>query len=417
MLARMTARDAELHQPDHVRAAILAAVSPLPPRPVAVADAAGLVLAEDLVAGFDLPPFAAAAMDGFAVRSNDLAPGATRLTIVGPSLAGRPWSGSVRTGQAASVATGAMIPQGADVVIPLEEAEANDEATVTVRGPVAAGRHVRRAGEDAPGGTLIVRAGEVLGPGQLVAASAVGRTTLLVLPRPVVAVLPTGDEVRSGGTGLSAGQVYDAISAPVAALIRDAGGEPRTHAAAPDHPRALLTALRHAASEADAVVTTGGVSEGTRDLVGRLADSSIVGVEVQRFRVAIRPGRPFAFGRAFGVPLFGLPGNPGAALVAFEEFVRPAILALRGRPGVTRREVEAELVTGIPRAPDRTSLLPCRAWLDQGRLSVRTLGRGAITSLAASNGWVVVPAGEGELPAGSTVRVRLLFEPDDAAPP
>jgi len=412
----MGPRVVELQQPEQVLAAILATLSALPPRAVPVAGAAGLVLAEDLVAGFDLPPFRTSAMDGFAVRSNDVAAGPARLDVVGNSLAGRPWNGEVGPGQATAVATGAVVPEGADAVVPLEEAEAV-EGTVTVRGPVPEGRNVRPVGEDASAGTLVVRAGAILGPERLAAASALGRTTVLVHPRPLVAVLPTGDEVRPAGAELSAGQVFDAISAPLAALIRDAGGEPRTHGAAPDHPQALLTALRHAASGADAVITVGGVSEGLRDLVGRLADGPIPAVEVRRFRVAIRPGRPFVFGRAFGLPLFGLPGNPGAALVAFEELVRPAILALQGRPGVTRPSVEAELGGSLRRSPDRTWLLPCRVRFELDRLVVHPLEGRTISSLAAAQGWLRIPPGDGELPAGSTVRVRLLFERADAPGP
>jgi molybdopterin molybdotransferase len=269
---------------------------------------------------------------------------------------------------------------------------------------------VRTPGEDVRAGETILDAGTVLGPGQLAAAAALGMRDLMVHPRPRVAVLPTGDEIRSPGEPLGAGQIYDAVSAPLALLIREVGALALPFGPAPDEPRALAAAVREAGAAADAVVTIGGVSVGPMDLICRLPG---VGDEIRGFRLALRPAKPFAFGRAFGVPLFGLPGNPGAALVAFEELVRPALLAMLGKDPSVRPAVRATLAEPLVQKAGRLHLVRAEVWREGGRLWARAAGdQGAamIHSLARAQAWAAIPPDIEELPAGAEVQVRLLVD-------
>lgn len=401
-----------LVDPARMRALAVGAVSPLRPRRVELVEAAGLVLAEDVVAAEGLPRFDNAAMDGHAVRAADTLRAPVRLRVTGRAYAGRGEGGSVGPGAAVAIATGAPVPAGADAVAPLEETEAEDEGeAVLIRSPVEPGANVRRAGEDVAAGAVVVPAGTVIGPGQAAGAAACGLAAVSVHPRPRVAILPTGDEVRPAGTPLEPGQLYDAATVPLAMLVREAGGVACPAPPAPDEPAGLLEALRAAAGAADAVLTVGGVSTGERDLVRALRGG---GCEVRPFQVALRPARPFALGRAFGVPLFGLPGNPAAALAAFEELVRPALLAMLGRPPLPRSSVRAVLAEPFWQRPGRLHLVRAEVWRQGERLLARPAGRqgaGMIHSLAAANAWAVIPPEAGELPAGAEIEVRLLTDP------
>ncbi|HXF57857.1 MAG TPA: gephyrin-like molybdotransferase Glp [Actinomycetota bacterium] len=396
---------------EDVRALVLSSVAPLPPRQVPLAEAGGLVLAEPVVAPFDLPPFPNAAMDGFAVRSADTAPAPAALRLVGEALAGRPFGGRVGPGEAVAVATGAVLPEGADAVVPLEEASVQGERVV-VGQPVPPGRHVRGRGEDVRAGEVLLPAGTVLGPGQVAAAAATGREAVAVHPRPRAAVVPTGDEVVPAGRTPGPGQVHDAVSPALAVLVGEVGAVPLLRPVAPDDPGRLLDALEEAAARSDVLVTVGGASRGERDLVSRL-EAGEAG-RVVSFRVALRPAKPFAFGRAFGVPLFGLPGNPASALAAFEELVRPALLAMMGRRPATRPSVRAFLAEDFEQRPGRLHLVRAEAWREGGRLLVRPAGRqgaGMVHSLARANAWMVVGPEVTSLPAGAEVEVRLLTDP------
>jgi molybdopterin molybdotransferase len=392
-----------------VRAEVLGCVRPLPPRPVPLEEAGGLVLAEPVVAPFDLPPFPNAAMDGFALRAADTEGAPTSLRLVGRALAGRPFPRPLGPGEAVAIATGGVLPEGADAVVPVEDARVDGDRVAVAR-PVERGRHVRVRGEDVRAGEMVLPPGAVLGPGQVAAAAALGLEAVPVRPRPRVAVLPTGDEVVPAGRPLGPGQVHDAVSAPLALLLRELGAVPALRPVVPDDPSALLAALREAAREADALLTVGGVSTGERDLVGRLREEE---VRVRAFRVALRPARPFAFGEAFGVPLFGLPGNPASALAAFEELVRPALLAMMGRAPHLRPPVRAALAEDLEQPPGRLHLVRAEVWREGDRLLARPAGRqgaGMVHSLARANAWMVVGPEVSRLPAGAEVEVRLLTE-------
>jgi molybdopterin molybdotransferase len=398
-----------LWTPAAVRRLLLDHVRPLPPRPVPLPRASALVLAEDLGAPADLPRFASSAMDGFALRAADTAPAPVRLHVLGRALAGRPFLGEVASGAAVAIATGAAMPTGADAVVPVEMAEL-DGKTVIIRRAVEPGRHVRAVGEDLLAGRLVLSAGTILGPGQLAAAAAMGRDHLVAHPRPIVSVVPTGDELRPPGAELGPGQIHDAISAPLGALLAELNAVADVHPITRDDQAALADAVHAAASTADLVLTIGGISVGERDLVRQLGGT----IELVPIQVALRPGRPFAFGRVAGVPLCGLPGNPAAALASFEEFIRPVVLALQGKPPSLRPSLRATLTGPIKLRPGRLHLVHCRIWWEAGHLRAQPLvGRGtsSFAAMAGGNALAVIPADATDAPAGAEVAVRPLTEP------
>jgi molybdopterin molybdotransferase len=402
-----------LWTPAAVRGLLLEGVRPLPPRAVPLHAAAGLVLAEPVVAATEMPRFTSSAMDGFALRAADTARAPVRLRILGRALAGRPFAGEVGPGAAVAIATGAAVPPGADAVVPVELVQLDGE-TVVVDRPVEPGQHIRAAGEDVATGTLLLPAGTVLGAGQLAAAAALGREHLLAHPRPTVSIVPTGDEVRAPGAALRPGQVHDALSAPLAALLTELGAVASVYPVVPDDPAALAEAVHAAAGVADLVLTVGGVSVGERDLVRQLRGT----IELVAIQVALRPGRPFAFGRVAGVPLCGLPGNPAAALASFEELVRPVVLALQGKPPSLRPTLRATLTAPIKVRPGRLQLVHCRIWWEANRLRAQPLagrGMGGFLALAAGNALAVIPPDATDAPAGAQVDVRPLTEPPGSA--
>jgi molybdopterin molybdotransferase len=398
-----------LWTPAAVRRLLLDHVRPLSPRPVPLPQASGLVLAEDLSTPADLPRFASSAMDGFAVRAADTTPAPVRLQVLGRALAGRPFVGEVAAGTAVAIATGAAVPTGADAVAPVEIVEI-DGGTVVIDRAVEPGRHVRAAGEDLLAGTLVLPAGTILGPGQLAAVAAMGRDQLMAHPRPMVSVVPTGDEVRSPGAALGPGQVHDAVSAPLGALLAELGAVADIRAVVPDDQAALAEAIHAAAGTADLILTIGGISVGERDLVRQLGGT----IDLVPIQVALRPGRPFAFGRVTGVLLCGLPGNPAAALASFEELVRPVVLSLQGKPPSLRPTLRATLTAPIKLRPGRVHMVQCRIWWESGRLRAQPLvGRStsSFSAMAAGNALAVIPADATDAPAGAEVAVRPLTEP------
>src|SRR5947209_2911415 len=254
-----------LVEPEAIRSLISDAAPPLAPRRVPLLDVAGLVLAAPVVASFNLPRFANSAMDGFALRSADTVQPPACLQIVGRSLAGAPCQRSVHPGEAVAIATGAMLPTGADTVVPIEEARL-EGLDVLIPTRLTTGQHVRQEGEDVAAGQVVLAAGTVLGPGQLAAIASLGLSHVVAHPRPRVAIVPTGDEIRPPGSRLQEGQAYDAISVPLAALVAEVGAVAALQPPAGDDPETLMSALRQAAAHADAIVTGEWVSFGRRDL-------------------------------------------------------------------------------------------------------------------------------------------------------
>jgi molybdopterin molybdotransferase len=400
---------------DQARAAVLERLRPLLAREVPLGEALGCVLAEDVTAAEDLPPFANSAMDGFAVRAADLA-GASDATPVALAVTGEVFAGSgrlptVRPGGAARIMTGGPLPPGADAVVPIEQATLDGDA-VRIRLAPGERQFVREAGEDVRAGTVVLERGRVLDPAAVGMLASVGRRLVPVHPRPRVAVVSTGDELVDPGDPLGPGQIRDSNSWLLVALAQEAGAEAFRCGRLRDDPEALRRGFALAAAEGDLVLTSGGVSVGERDYTKQvLAELG----DVRGFRVAMQPGMPQAFGFAAGSPLYGLPGNPVSCFVVFELLVRPAIRRLAGQPDdrLDRPRVVARLGEPVRSPQGKVSFLRVRLRVDGDGL-VATLtghqGSGVLSSAVAADGLAVVPAERRELDAGAAVQVVLLRE-------
>jgi molybdopterin molybdotransferase len=389
---------AELLSIDAALALVLERVRPLAAEEVPVADADGRILAADATATVDLPPFPSSAMDGFAVRAADT-PGELRLA--GQSAAGRPSAVPLGPGEAIAISTGAVVPDGADAVVPVERTDERD-GIVRVEG-VEAGEHVRPRGGDARAGDAVVPAGTSLGPARIAAAAAAGVATLRCGRRPRVAVLATGTELRRPGEDLGPGQIYESNSLLLAAQIRSAGAVPVPLDAVADDAAATRDAIARGL-ESDVLITSGGVSVGPHDLVrAALAD---LGAEEVFWRVALKPGKPVAFSTRGPTLVFGLPGNPVSSLVAFELLVRPALLALQGARDPRPAFLPGILARPLRRNAARDELVRARTEPGPGGVRLEPVtGQEShmIVRAAAADALVLVPRGDGELAAGDAV--------------
>jgi molybdopterin molybdotransferase len=375
-----------------------------------------------VVAGEDLPGFDNSSMDGFAIRAGDVS-GAregepVRLTVAGMSAAGGGFSGQVRTGAAVQIMTGASIPGGADAVIEVEEtsaagaeASSGEEDGVLVRRAAAIGRNIRLAGSDIRRGEIALEGGAHLGPAQLALLAALGTVSVECVRQPVVALVPTGDEVVDAGASRAADQLYDAVSPALWAAVTAAGGRPLRVTRARDTIDDVRRALRLAA-EADLVLSVGGVSVGDRDLVRPAVEE--LG-ELDFWRVAMRPGKPLAVGRVLGKPFIGLPGNPVSALVGFEVFVLPALLAMGGRGSWRRPSVSVELAEPLETPAGLRTFARARLEARSGRppLAHPAPGQGShqISWLARSNALLDIPDTVGRLSAGADAVALLVDQP------
>ena len=378
---------------------VLSHVAPLDSEDVGLGAAAGRVTAEQARSVIDLPPFPSSAMDGFALRAED-APGT--LPIVARVAAGRPAARALAPGEAMAIATGGVVPDGADSVVPIELVEERT-ATVVVKGNVAERDNIRQRGSDLHAGDVVVEPGVRLGPAHLGALAAAGVTRLRCARSPRVAVLVTGTELRAPGERLAPGQIYDANGFILEAQLRSAGAAVERLPAVDDDAAATSAAIERGLA-ADVLVTTGGVSVGVYDLV-RAAEAEL-GVEEIFWRVAMQPGKPVAFGVRGPTLVFGLPGNPVSSLVGFELFVRPALLALQGLAEPRPAFRPGRLATAARRLASRDALLRARTRVGDDALLLEPLSgqqSHMIAQAAAADALVLVPQGEGELAAGSVV--------------
>ena len=383
---------------------ILARARPLGSERVPVAEAAGRVLAEDVAARADLPPFASSAMDGYALRAADT-PG--RLPIVFRVAAGVPADRPLAAGEAMGIATGGAVPDGADSVVPLEIVVESDNV-LEVGSPVEHGAHVRPAGGDVRTGDVVLSRGARVGAAQVGALAAAGVPDVAVARRPRVVVLSTGTELRAPGEPLDRGQIYESNGPMLAAAFEAAGAEVERIGPVRDDETEHRGALERGL-EADVLVSSGGVSVGPHDLVRRILAE--LGVEEDFWGVSVRPGKPLAFGTRDGTLVFGLPGNPVSSLVAVELFVRPALLALQGLEDPRPRYESARLAAPLRRNAARAQLVRARASHDEeGTLLEPLSGQEShmIVRAAAANALVLVPAGEGEIAAGEYARYLRL---------
>jgi molybdopterin molybdotransferase len=402
---------------DDARERVLGAVDPLAPLRLPLTDAYGCVVAEDVVATHDLPEFASSAMDGFAVRAADVADATpsqpAELKIVGRALIGHEPEGTVGAGEAMHIATGAPIPGGADVVVPIENAMIDGDELVRLLDGPAAGTHVRPHGEDVREGDVLVPGGKRLGAPELGLLAIAGHPTPLVHPRPRVVVLSTGDELVTPTETPAFGQVRDANSALIFGALREMGAMPVMAGIVRDDVESLRETIFSFEIQADAFVSSGGVSVGERDVVKA---AFFRRGDVDFYKVAMQPGMPQGFGHVEGKPYFGLPGNPVSVFVSLEVFLRPAILKMMGRTHLFRPEVTATLTEDVRGPRGKLQFARVEVRREEGGWSAAPTGaRGSnlISTVARANGLAMIPAGTDVAPAGSTVRVMLFRSSED----
>ena len=396
---------AELVTIDEALSLILAQVVPLPAEPVALVDAAGRYLAEPSRSTTDLPPFPSSAMDGFAIRSADT-PGP--LDIVARIAAGRPATATLGQGEAMGIATGGVVPEGADAVVPIEQVGEKDNK-IAISEVISTGSNVRPRGGDIRVGDEVVPAGRLLGPPQLAALAATGVAEVMCARRPRVTIVATGTELRRPGDPLRAGEIYESNGLMLEAALATAGALVTRADAVPDdedeHRAALSSGLA-----ADLLVTSGGVSVGPHDLVRRLEQE--LGVSEVFWGIAMRPGKPLAFGVRGSTLVFGLPGNPVSSLVGCELFVLPAVRALQGALAPEPRFELGTLGQALRRSPARDDLVRARIDFSAGDAAVLrpVVGQEShmIARTALADALIHVPHGDGELDAGSAVRYLRL---------
>jgi len=391
-------------------AAILAAISPLPPVSLALEDAEGCVLAEDVTAAVPLPSFDNSSMDGYAVQASDTdlssERGPATLPVTAEIAAGDIGAYRLAPGTAMRIMTGARMPEGADAVVPVEWTDGG-AGQVQIYRPAAKGNAVRYIGGDAAAGETLLGKGVRMRPMQIAVAAAAGRKTIKVRPRPRVVVLSTGNELTEPGTPLVPGQIWDSNSYMIAAAAREAGALTSRRAVVPDDPAGVLPALTEQLSQADLLVTTGGVSMGGEHDVVKAALRELGTVAFRK--VAMQPGMPQGFGTLGEerVPIFTLPGNPVSAYVSFQMFVRPAIAALQDVDDLWLPAVRATL-TGNVRSPHGRRSYLRGVLADDQVTPLSGQGSHQIAALGRANALIVVPEEITGLAAGETINVLIL---------
>ena len=389
---------------------VVGSCPPLAAVATALADVVGKVLAADVVAAEDVPPFANSAVDGYAVRAADVEAAPVELFVVGEVAAGAaPFAGVVGPGQAVRLMTGAPMPAGADAMVMVEDSARLGDERVRLSRAVAAGAAVRDVGEDVRVGTTVFAAGTVVTPAVAGVLASINAREVMAHPAARVAVLSTGDELVADGSPLRPGQIRESNATMLAPLLVEAGCAVDHLGVVADDEDRLEAVLRRAAETVDAIVTSGGVSMGDYDVVkavlGRIA-------EMHWMQVAIKPAKPFAFGTLEGVPVFGLPGNPVSSLVSFELLARPALRRMMGHQRLVRTSLIAVSEQELSRGLDgKVHFVRVRGeWADDGRYHVRTVGAQGSHQLAATalaDALAVVPEGPG-VPAGADVAVLML---------
>ncbi len=390
---------------------VLARVTKTEPAQVPLDAALGLVLAEDVRADHDIPPFANSAMDGFAVFGADVAHAPVELVVVEDVAAGHVASRHVEPGTAIKIMTGAPIPGGADTVVRVEDTELLRPGSVRVTVPTAVGTSVRPAGGDVASGSLVFPAGTELTPPHLGMLAAIGQAQPLVYRRPRVAILSTGDEVvPPDTTELEPGHIRDTNRPLLRSLLAELGVDVMDRGIVGDDSSLLRSTLLDALGSCDAILTSGGVSMGEYDLVKRVL-SELGDIDV--WRVAMQPAKPFAFGSIGRTPLFGLPGNPVSVLVAFEQFARPALSVMMGRTAVFRRRSSGVMGERVDTDPEKTVFLRVTVG-DEAGPEVRLAGgqsSNVLSAAAAADAFAVVPVGIGVVERGETVTLEWFRHP------
>jgi molybdopterin molybdotransferase len=388
---------------EEARSIIFECTNPLPCEEIPLLKGLGRVSSEDFHAPFDFPAFDNSAMDGYAFSSEAFK--GDFLAVSGFLAAGMETTDPVAPGKAVKIMTGAPIPPGCDTVVPIEETE-ETEMGIRITGDIKAGSHIRKRGDDMRSGAMVIAAGTVLRPQEIAMLASCGRTAVGVFSKPKIGVLATGDELLQPGEPLSPGKIVNSNSLGIAAQVLDAGGEPLMLGIARDEEDATRKAIL-AGLEADILITTGGVSVGDRDRVRETITA--LGGEIKFWKVNMKPGKPVAFAVLQGKPIFALPGNPVAAMVSFEMFVRPAILRMTGHNRIFRSVVPAELIEPIKNKGDRPHLIRLSVGMRNGRYVASSTGSqcsARLSSLTEGNGLTTIAPGT-SLSPGDNIAVVL----------
>lgn len=386
---------------------ILSQVAPLEPRSHSLSQTLGLVLAQRVVAREAHPPFDNSAVDGFAVRSAEVADGGW-LELVGSIPAGTVPDFELGSGQVAAIMTGAMLCPGADACVMVEDSE-RQEGRVRFARPIQPGENVRRRGEHLQPGEVVLQPGHRLRPADLGLAASLGYPELVCVPRARVAIVSTGSELVPPGQPLGPGQIRDSNSYAIEAQVRACGGEALRLGPVSDDRAELERTLRQALEQAEVLVTSAGVSVGEHDHVRDLITK--LGGELSFWQIKMRPGKPLAFGLAGTIPMFGLPGNPVSSMVTFELFVRPALELMMGRPPQRVHRQTARLAHEVTKKPGLTTFLRCRLeTTGSGTLARATGDQGShiLRSMVEADALAVLPEEFERLEAGHEVEVLPL---------
>jgi molybdopterin molybdotransferase len=390
---------------------ILSRIAPLGFERVSVLDGLSRVIAEDMIASRDLPPYDNSGMDGYAVRHEDVRNASkkrpVRLEVIEDLRAGFVSKRTIQKGQAIRIMTGAPIPEGADAVIPVEETERGNGFVNILRAGLPGG-HIRREGEDVKKEDLVVSAGELLHPSEIGMLASMGRSMISVYQRPSVAILCTGEELVDVDEDLDGVRIVSSNSYTLASQVMECGAIPIQLGIARDQKEEIRSKLLQGI-RADVFVSSAGVSVGDYDLVRDVLKEA--GAEMVFWRVAMKPGKPVAFWMLNGKPAFSLPGNPVSSMVAFEQLVRPALLRMMGHRQIFRPVIEAVLNEDIQKEPGRVHFIRVRVASGMNGYSVTTTGpqgSGILRSMLKANGLLMIPGDRAIVKAGEKVKVQLL---------
>lgn len=390
---------------------VLSSIQQLGPEKVSILEALGRVMAEDIYANRDIPPFSNSGMDGYAVRSEDIQNTSSghpvRLEVIEDLPAGFMPKKRVEKGKAIRIMTGAPIPEGADTVVPVEDTQKEDTSALIFRATLR-GEHIRKAGEDVKKGEGVMSAGDLIHPAEIGMLASLGRSFVAVYQKATVAILCTGEELVDVDGDLDGIKIISSNSYSLAAQVKDCGAIPIQLGIARDRKdevkEKLLQGIR-----ADMLISSAGVSVGDYDFVKDALKE--LGVEMVFWRVAMKPGMPLAFGTIQGKPVFGLPGNPVSSMVSFEQFVRPSLLKMMGHRRLFRPVIEAILKEDIHKTPGRRHFVRAFVSSEKDHYFVTPTGAqgsGILKSMVRANGLVIIPEDQEMVRAGEKVKVQLL---------